>query len=121
MDRIAYSLPVGPSEEFGRRITSEIQDLDREIILGMEAAGFKTWTGQRKTGPQTLGYTKGGGFYFDAGACKHVIDGSIKVEQGWIDQYVSIPQVYAFESDPCLASLRIRLCLMVTERKSMIS
>jgi len=85
-DRIAYSMPVGPGEELGRRLANELLELDAELIQGMEAAGFKTWAGQRGTGTQTLGYTKNGGFYFDAGACDHVISGNIKIEQGAIDQ-----------------------------------
>ncbi|OCF30846.1 flavin-containing monooxygenase [Kwoniella heveanensis CBS 569] len=86
-DRLAYSMPVGPGEELGRRMCDELVALDQPLLEGMEARGFKTWKGQRGTGVQTLGYTKNGGFYFDAGACKHIIDGSIKVEQGWIDHF----------------------------------
>lgn len=49
----------------------------------MEKRGFRVWRGQRDTGTHTLGYTKNGGFYFDAGACNAIIDGRIKVEQGY--------------------------------------
>lgn len=67
-DRLAYSMPVGPGEELGRRGAAELEEEDAELLAGMRARGFRTWRGQRGTGVQTLGYTKNGGFYFDAGA-----------------------------------------------------
>jgi cation diffusion facilitator CzcD-associated flavoprotein CzcO len=85
-DRIAYGLPLGPMEEMGRRLGLELEELDYELLQKMEERGFKTWRGQRRTMTQTLGFTKNGGFYFDAGACEQIINGNIKVEQGYIDQ-----------------------------------
>lgn len=82
-DRLNYSLPVGPAEELNRRTARDIWNADLELIAKMEKAGFKVWRGQRDTGSHTLGYTKNGGFYFDAGACNAIIDGKIKVEQGY--------------------------------------
>lgn len=34
-------------------------------------------------------HRRGGGFYFDAGACQAVLDGKIKVESGYIDHFTS--------------------------------
>jgi cation diffusion facilitator CzcD-associated flavoprotein CzcO len=85
-DRLAYGMPVGPGEEMGRRLGVELTELDYDLLQALEDRGFKTWRGQRATSTQTLGYTKNGGFYFDAGACEQIINGNIKVEQGWIDQ-----------------------------------
>lgn len=82
-DRLNYSLPTGPAEELNRRTARDIWAADSELIAKMEKCGFKVWRGQRDTGTHTLGYTKNGGFYFDAGACNAVIDGRIKVEQGY--------------------------------------
>lgn len=79
-------MPVGPGEELGRRMAKQLADEDRELLDGMEKAGFRTYMGQRETGTQTLGYTRNGGFYFDAGACEKIMDGSIKIEHGHIDQ-----------------------------------
>ena len=81
-------LPLGPTEEMGRRLGDELTELDHELLQAMEDKGFKTWRGQRGTSNQTLSLTKNGGFYFDAGACEHILNGNIKVEQGWIDQLV---------------------------------
>lgn len=82
-DRLNYSMPVGPSEELSRRLAKDIWDADTELLAKMTKAGFKVWRGQRDTGTNTLGYTKNGGFYFDAGACDAIIDDRIKVEQGY--------------------------------------
>ncbi|KAI1629437.1 putative monooxygenase protein [Exophiala viscosa] len=82
-DRLNYSMPVGPAEELNRRTARDIWNADVELIAKMEQSGFKVWRGQRDTGSHTLGYTKNGGFYFDAGACKAIIDGRIKIEQGY--------------------------------------
>ncbi|KAJ9132188.1 Flavin-containing monooxygenase [Pleurostoma richardsiae] len=86
-DRIAHGLPVGPQEELFRRTAQDIWNADAELIAKMEKAGFKVWRGQRDTGPHTLAYTRNGAFYFDAGACKAVINGDIKVEQGYISRF----------------------------------
>lgn len=82
-DRLATALPTGPGEELFRRVAQDIWNADAELIAKMEKAGFKVWRGQRDTGQQTLANTRNGGFYFEAGACKAIIDGSIKVEQGY--------------------------------------
>lgn len=82
-DRVHFSLPMGPSEELARRMTKDIWNDDVEMLAKMEKAGFKVWRGQRDTGVNTLGHTKNGGFYYEAGACQAIIDGNIKVEQGY--------------------------------------
>ncbi|OAA59727.1 flavin-containing monooxygenase [Niveomyces insectorum RCEF 264] len=86
-DRLFFALPVGPAEELGRRNAQVLEDLDRELLDGLHAAGLRTWRGQRGTGNMTLGKTRNGGFYFDAGACEHVINGKIKVEPGYIERF----------------------------------
>ncbi len=98
-------MPTAPGEILARRSTQKLQQLDADLLNGMERAGFKCWAGQKGTGVTTrecvgdpalvhhlliqgvtVGMTKNGGFYFDAGACEHVIDGRIKVEQGYIEK-----------------------------------
>jgi len=86
-DRLAFAMPVGPGEELGRRNAKVLEDLDKELLDGLHAKGLKTWRGQRGTGNGTLGQTRNGGFYFEAGACEQIIAGKIKVEQGYIEQF----------------------------------
>merc|ERR1711939_1129874 len=86
-DRLFFNTPVGPGEELGRRNAKVLEDLDRPLLDALNARGLRTWRGQRNTGNATLGQTRNGGFYFDAGACQDVIDGKIKVEPGYIERF----------------------------------
>ena len=86
-DRLFFATPTGPGEELGRRNAKVLEDLDKPMLDALNARGLRTWRGQRGTGNSTLGQTRNGGFYFDAGACDHVIDGKIKVEPGYIEKF----------------------------------
>lgn len=86
-DRIFFSTPCGPGEELGRRTAKTLEDLDRPLLDALNARGLRTWRGQRNTGNATLGQTRNGGFYFDAGACADIIDGKIKVAPGHIERF----------------------------------
>ncbi|CAH0051909.1 unnamed protein product [Clonostachys solani] len=86
-DRLFFATPVGPGEELSRRNASVLAGLDKELLDGLNARGLRTWLGQRGTGGSTLGQTRNGGFYFDAGACDHIINGKIKVEPGYIERF----------------------------------
>lgn len=86
-DRLNFSTPVGPGEELAKRTAKDLEDLDRPLLEALNARGLRTWRGQRDTGNSTLGQTRNGGFYFDAGACEHIINGDIKVEPGYIEKF----------------------------------
>lgn len=86
-DRLFFATPQGPSEEMGRRNAKALEDLDRPLLDALHAKGLRTWRGQRGTGNSILGQTRNGGFYFDAGACEHIINGNIKVESGFIESF----------------------------------
>lgn len=86
-DRLFFGTPVGPNEEMSRRNAKVLADLDAPLLKALNARGLRTWRGQRGTGGATLGQTRNGGFYFDAGACEHIINGKIKVEPGYIGSF----------------------------------
>lgn len=86
-DRLFFATPVGPGEELSRRNAKVLENLDRPLLDGLDARGLRTWRGQRGTGSATLGQTRNGGFYYDAGACEHIINGNIKVEPGYIERF----------------------------------
>ncbi|KAK9427799.1 hypothetical protein V1505DRAFT_252458 [Lipomyces doorenjongii] len=86
-DRLFFATPVGPNEEHARRNAKILEELDKPLLDGLHARGLRTWRGQRGTGGATLGQTRNGGFYFDAGACEHIINGEIKVEPGYIERF----------------------------------
>ncbi|KFY76151.1 hypothetical protein V499_04081 [Pseudogymnoascus sp. VKM F-103] len=86
-DRLFFATPVGPGEELGRRNAKVLEELDRPLLDALNARGLRTWRGQRNTGNATLGQTRNGGFYFDAGACEDIVNGKIKVEPGYIESF----------------------------------
>ncbi|OQV06668.1 hypothetical protein CLAIMM_11209 [Cladophialophora immunda] len=86
-DRLFFATPIGPGEELAKRNAKILEDLDRPLLDGLNNRGLRTWRGQRGTGNSTLGQTRNGGFYFDAGACEHIINGKIKVEPGYIESF----------------------------------
>ncbi|OWZ42561.1 flavin-containing monooxygenase [Cryptococcus neoformans Tu259-1] len=86
-DRVFNSMPMGPGEELARRNRAVLEELDKEMLDGLHAKGLKTYKGQRGTGQATLGSTRNGGFYFEAGACEQIIKGKIKVEQGYVESF----------------------------------
>ncbi|PYH31301.1 flavin-containing monooxygenase [Aspergillus neoniger CBS 115656] len=86
-DRLFFATPTGPGEELARRNAKVLEDLDRPLLDALHARSLRTWRGQRSTGGSTLGQTRNGGFYFDAGACEHIINGKIKVEPGYIERF----------------------------------
>ncbi|KAM0550293.1 hypothetical protein ACHAPJ_008963 [Fusarium lateritium] len=86
-DRLFFATPTGPGEELSRRNAKVLEDLDRPLLEALNAKGLRTWRGQRGTGGATLGQTRNGGFYFDAGACEHIVNGNIKVESGYIEKF----------------------------------
>ncbi|CAG8031743.1 unnamed protein product [Penicillium olsonii] len=86
-DRLNFSMPVGPGEELAKRTAKDLENLDAPLLEALNARGLRTWRGQRDTGNSTLGQTRNGGFYFDAGACEEIINGNIKVEPGFIEKF----------------------------------
>ncbi|BCS24985.1 flavin-containing monooxygenase [Aspergillus puulaauensis] len=86
-DRLNFATPVGPGEELARRTAKKLEELDGSLLEALNARGLRTWRGQRDTGNSTLGQTRNGGFYFDAGACDEIINGNIKVEAGFIEKF----------------------------------
>lgn len=86
-DRLFFATPTGPGEELARRNAKVLEDLDRPLLDALNERGLRTWRGQRGTGGATLGQTRNGGFYFDAGACEHIINGNIRVEPGYIESF----------------------------------
>ncbi|KAK4225226.1 hypothetical protein QBC38DRAFT_511223 [Podospora fimiseda] len=58
------------------------QDMDKELLAGLEKAGFKTDDGIDKAGLFAKYLQRGGGYYIDVGMSQLIIDGKVKVKQG---------------------------------------
>ncbi|WRT69343.1 uncharacterized protein IL334_006327 [Kwoniella shivajii] len=84
---LTHSVPRAIAEELSRRNAETLENLDKELLDALHAKGLRTWRGQRGTGNATLGSTRNGGFYFDAGACEQIINDKIKVEPGFIEKF----------------------------------
>ena len=62
--------------------TKEISRRDKDLIQGLERAGFKTDQGPDGSGFFMKYFQRGGGYYIDVGCSQLIIDGKIKVKQG---------------------------------------
>ena len=60
-------------------LTRKTCELDRDLIEGLEAAGFRTDFEPDNTGFHMKYLRKGGGYYINVGCSELIIDGSIKV------------------------------------------
>ncbi|KAG6371188.1 FAD/NAD(P)-binding domain-containing protein [Boletus reticuloceps] len=77
------SLPYPLVKRIRQRIVPHsAQTTDKEVLDGLAKVGFKTNLGPYGAGLVHLLYSKGGGYYVDAGTTKHVINGDIKLKSG---------------------------------------
>ncbi|KAJ2974456.1 hypothetical protein NUW58_g8652 [Xylaria curta] len=58
------------------------QDFDKELLEGLNKAGFKTDRGPMNAGLFFKYFQRGGGYYIDVGASQLIIDGKVKVKGG---------------------------------------
>jgi len=65
-------------------------ELDKDMIEGLKARGFKFDIGEDKTGHQMKYRRRGGGYYLDAGCAQLIIDGEVGLLQyDTIDRFVA--------------------------------
>jgi cation diffusion facilitator CzcD-associated flavoprotein CzcO len=90
VDLMTAALPYPLLIETYQHITRKTDEVDRELLEGLRAAGFRTHTGDDKTGFQ-LCYLRGaGGYYIDVGCSQLIIDGTVPVIQyDDIDRFVA--------------------------------
>ncbi|KAL2021878.1 hypothetical protein VTK56DRAFT_6473 [Thermocarpiscus australiensis] len=63
-------------------LAKTVGERDKEILEGLERAGFKTDRGPHDAGLLMKYLQRGGGYYIDVGGTKLIIEGKIKVKQG---------------------------------------
>src|ERR1700733_14730981 len=66
-DLIAASMPLRLAKKTHQMITEQSKLLDRALLDGLEAVGFKLDYGEDDTGWQFKYLTRGGGYYFNVG------------------------------------------------------
>ncbi|KAL1685892.1 hypothetical protein GGG16DRAFT_118416 [Schizophyllum commune] len=81
-DLLGASFPYPMQGELGARSVLHFADLDKDTLEGLAKVGFRTNKGYMDKGIFWSLIEAGGGYYIDTGACKYVIDGSIKLKSG---------------------------------------
>jgi cation diffusion facilitator CzcD-associated flavoprotein CzcO len=89
-DLIATSMPLALARKSHAMVTEKSKELDRELLEGLQRAGFKLDFGEGDTGWQFKYLTRGGGYYFNVGASDLIANGDIKLKQfADIDRFVA--------------------------------
>ena len=81
-DLIFMSFPNPMLKRMHIDATAEIARRDKDMLAGLEKAGFKTDDGPDRSGFFMKYFQRGGGYYIDVGCSQLIIDGKIKVKQG---------------------------------------
>lgn len=80
-DLIATSMPLALARKSHRLTGEKSKALDKELLDGLERAGFKLDYGEDDTGWQFKYLTRGGGYYFNVGCSDLIVKGDIALKQ----------------------------------------
>jgi cation diffusion facilitator CzcD-associated flavoprotein CzcO len=80
-DLIAVSFPLKLARKSHALTSDKSKALDKELLEGLERAGFKLDFGEDNTGWQFKYLTRGGGYYFNVGCSDLVVKGEIDLKQ----------------------------------------
>ncbi|KAM0326208.1 hypothetical protein ACHAQA_006805 [Verticillium albo-atrum] len=81
-DLLLHSLPAPVLKANQVMITAQQNEMDKEILAGLERAGFKVDQGPDDAGLFMKYFQRGGGYYIDVGASRLIAEGKIKIKQG---------------------------------------
>lgn len=93
-DRIGEAMPKPIIKATHQKLVPKIAELDKEMLDGLTKAGFKHYAGPDGSGFLFLALERGGGYYYESGACAKIIDGTIKVKQGEIASFTANDVVF---------------------------
>ncbi|KXN87227.1 putative indole-3-pyruvate monooxygenase YUCCA4 [Leucoagaricus sp. SymC.cos] len=79
-DRISASFPNLLNVGVYYRVTSAIEEADKETLDGLRRVGFRMNRGHKDAGALLSAFTTAGGYYLDVGGSQYVIDGKIKLK-----------------------------------------
>jgi putative flavoprotein involved in K+ transport len=80
-DLIATSMPFALVRESHIALTAKGQELDRPLLDGLRAKGFRLDFGEDGSGWQFKYLTRGGGYYFNVGCSDMIVEGRIGLRQ----------------------------------------
>ncbi|KAL8284307.1 hypothetical protein RQP46_005056 [Phenoliferia psychrophenolica] len=86
-DRIGESNPKFVVKLMHQRIIPKLALADKELLDGLEKAGFQTTLGPDGSGFIMMALEKAGGYYFSTGGSEMIARGEIKVQQGEIAEF----------------------------------
>jgi putative flavoprotein involved in K+ transport len=81
LDLLATSFPFPVYRRAHQRITAMNREADRDLLEGLQRRGFRLYFGPEDTGWQIMYQQRGGGYYFDAGCSRMIVDGRIGLIQ----------------------------------------
>ena len=89
-DLIATSMPLKVARKSHALTTEKSKELDKDLLDGLERAGFKLDFGEDNTGWQFKYLTRGGGYYFNVGCSDLIVKGEITLKQfADVDRFVA--------------------------------
>lgn len=77
-----YGTPNSVLKTIQVGVTALQNEHDKEVLQGLEKAGFKLDQGPDSAGLFFKYFQRGGGYYIDVGASKLIAEGKIKIKQG---------------------------------------
>ncbi|WP_216892303.1 flavin-containing monooxygenase [Nocardia alni] len=92
-DLLASVNPTALARKLGPGLTQKIAETDRELLEGLERAGFRTTMGPENAGLTPIAST-GGSYYIDKGASRLIIDGNVRMQPGEIARFTPTGVVY---------------------------
>ncbi|KAH8205558.1 hypothetical protein TruAng_000264 [Truncatella angustata] len=81
-DMLIWGWPSEVFKAMHKELTHMQIEQDKDILEGLEKAGYKVDYGPDDCGIFIKYFQRGGGYYFDVGSCHLIIDGQVKVKQG---------------------------------------
>ena len=82
VDLLSDSIPHPVLVNLHKEMTKRVIELDKDLIAGLNHAGFATNNGEEDSGFLTNFHRRGGGYYINVGTSDLIVSGHIKVKHG---------------------------------------
>lgn len=82
VDLLSDSIPHAVLVNLHKEMTKRVVELDKDLIAGLNRAGFATNNGEDDSGFLTNFHRRGGGYYINVGTSDLIVSGEIKVKHG---------------------------------------